>query len=63
MLMLFHRLAAEIVEGDVFWFNTQIVQHFEDRLVHHRWSADVVLDVFGSRVDASKDSFPAELGG
>lgn len=41
-----HKLAAEIVERDVLGFDAEIVQHLEHRRVHHRWSADVVLDVF-----------------
>jgi len=40
------RLSAKIVECDILWFNTKIFTHFHDALIHHRWTAKVVLDVF-----------------
>ena len=41
-------LPTEVVIGNVFFLDTQIVEHLEHGRVHHRWAADVVLDVFRS---------------
>ena len=41
---------AEVVEADVFRFHTEIIEHLEYGGIHHRRAAEVVLDVFGSRV-------------
>ena len=41
------KLAAKIVERDVLGFHAQVVQHLEHRRVHHRRSADVILNVLG----------------
>ena len=43
-------LAAEVIVSNVFGFDTKVIPHFEDRLVHHRWATDVILDVFGCRM-------------
>ena len=43
-------LLAEVVEHDVLGLDTEIEEHVDDRLVHHRRSAHVVLDVLGRRM-------------
>ena len=41
---------AEIVKGDVALWYPQVVEHLEDRRIHHRRAAEVVLDVFRRRM-------------
>ncbi len=41
-------LAAEIVKEDIFGFDSEIIKHFEDGLVHHGRTTNVVFAVFGS---------------
>ena len=43
-------LAAEVVERDVFRFDTKVFTHLRDALVHDRRTTEVVLDIFRSRM-------------
>ena len=40
-------LSSEVIESDVLIFHAEGVEQVEDRLRHHRRTAEVVLDVFG----------------
>ena len=40
-------LAAKVIQEDVISFDTQIIEHREYGLVHHRWAAHVILAVLG----------------
>lgn len=42
--------AAEVVVGDVFFFDPEIVQHLEYGCIHHRRTAQIVFDIFRGRV-------------
>ena len=43
-------LATKVVEGDIFRFDTEIITHFHDAVVHHWWAAEVKFDIFRSRM-------------
>ena len=40
-------LSAEVIVGDVALWNAKIVEHFKDGGIHHWWSAQIILDIFG----------------
>ena len=43
-------LTAKVIKCDAFRFHAQVVQHSENRRIHHRWTTNVVLDVLGGHV-------------
>ena len=40
-------LAAKVIQEDIISLDTQIIEHREYGLVHHRWPAHVILAVLG----------------
>lgn len=43
-------LAAKVIEVNIFLFHAETVEHVKDRLVHHRWTTQVVVNVLGGRM-------------
>lgn len=39
-------LTTEVIQQDVFVFNTKIFQHTDHGCVHHRWTTHVVFTIF-----------------
>ena len=43
-------LSAKIIKMNIFLFHSEAVQHGKNGLVHHRWSTQVIVDIFRCRM-------------
>ncbi len=41
---------AKIIKMDILAFDSQVIKHFKNGLVHHGWSAEIIVNIFRSGV-------------